>query len=419
MKTRKIILSILVFIFMVPSFGFSQSQGDQFYTISGTVRDAQNNRPLSYATMYIPGTYQGTVANSDGYFTFKVRRNIDAQDFVISYMGYEVSKFSLKDFAGKNADFKIQPHVVALQEVTFRPMNPRDIVQKALNRIPDNYPQEEYSLTGFYRETIKQRRDYLSVAEAVIDIHKEGYNDRSRDDQVRIVRGRKSGTVKQADTLLVKLQGGPQVAMLLDIIKNNEIVISQGTIDFYEYELMDLVVIDDMPQYVIGFKPRVTLDYPLFEGKLYICNQTLAVTMAEFGYDLSDKKKVAREFVRKKPASLRFTPRNTRYLVKYQQIDGKYFVNYMRSDLEFFVNWRRKIFRTRYDLMFELAIMDRSNEDVESFARRETFRRTNILSDMVPVYFTDNFWGDYNYIEPDVSIDEAIIKLNKNLDDSK
>lgn len=414
MKTKKIISLIMVLMLLVSAAGFSQTGG--FYTISGTVRDADNKRALAYATMYVPGTYLGTVANSDGVFTFKIKDDVTAQNFVISYMGYELGTFSIKEYTGKNSDFLLKAHVVPLQEVTFRPMNPRDLVEKAIERIPANYPQEAYNLTGFYRETIKQRRDYLTVAEAVFDVYKEPYDSRGREDQVRILRGRKSGSVKKADTLLVKLQGGPQVAMLLDIVKNNDIVISEETIDFYSYELLDLVIVDDMPQYVVGFKPRVVFDFPLFEGKLYICNQTLAVTMADFGYDLSDKRKAANVFVKRKPVTLRFTPNETRYLVKYQKIGDQYFVNYMRSDLEFFVNWRRKIFRTRYNLMFEMAIMDRSNENVESFARRETFRNSNILADMVPIYFTDNFWGDYNYIEPDVSIDEAINKLNKNAD---
>lgn len=413
MKT-KIFLPFLMMLMMMPVFGFSTSLSDGFYTLSGTVRDARNNRPLPYATMYIPGTYLGTVANADGVFTFKVKDDVTASNFVISYMGYELGIFSIKEFNNKNSDFPLKPHVVALQEVTFRPADPRDLVLRALQKVSTNYPQEPYNLTGFYRETIRQRRDYISVAEAVIDIYKEPYNSRSGDDQVRILRGRKSGTVKQADTLLVKLQGGPQVAMLIDIVKYNQLVISENTIDWYDYTLDEVVIMDDKPQYVIGFKPRVKLEFPIFEGKLYICNQTMAVTMAEFAYDLSDKNMVAREFVRKKPASLRFSPNSTRYLVKYQQIGNEYFVSYIRSDLEFFVNWRRKLFRNRYNLMFEMAIMDRSSENVESFARRETFRNNNILTDMVPVYFSDNFWGDYNYIEPDVSIEEAIIKLNRN-----
>jgi hypothetical protein len=414
MKT-KIFLPFLMMLLMMPVFGFTTTLSDGFYTISGTVRDARNNRPLSYATMYIPGTYLGTVANSDGFFTFKVKDDVTASNFVISYMGYELGIFSIREHSGKSSDFVLKPHVVALQEVTFRPANPRDLVLRALQKVSTNYPQQPYNMTGFYRETIRQRREYISVAEAVIDIYKEPYNSRSGDDQVRILRGRKSGSVKQADTLLVKLQGGPQVAMLLDIVKYNQIVISENTIDWYDYTLDEVVIMDDKPQYVIGFKPRVKLAFPIFEGKLYICNQSMAVTMAEFSYDLTDKDLVAREFVRKKPANLRFSPNSTRYLVKYQQIGNEHFVSYIRSDLEFFVNWRRKLFRNRYNLMFEMAIMDRNSDNVESFARRETFRSNNILTDMVPVYFSDNFWGDYNFIEPDVSIEEAILKLNRNL----
>ncbi len=414
MKTR-LLIPVLLFALLVPFTGHSASEADTYTVISGTVRDARTNRTLPFATMYIPGTYLGTVANSNGYFTFKIRNDVNADRFLISYMGYEVTSYSIREYAGKESEFLLKPHTVSLQEVTFRPMNPRDIVMKALDRIGENYPQQPYQLTGFYRETIRQRRDYLTVAEAVVDIYKESYNQSRSDDLVRIVRGRKSGNVKKADTLLVKLQGGPQVALLLDIVKNNELVISKQNIDHYNYELSDLVIIDDKPQYVIKFKPRVILPFALFEGKLYICNQTLAVTMTEFGYDLSDQEKVSREFVRKKPATLNFSTNNTRYLVKYQEINGKYYINYLRSDLEFSVNWRRKLFRTRYNLMFELAIMDRSSQNTEQFARRESFRNYNILADMVPVYFTDDFWGEYNYIEPDVNIEEAIQKLNRNL----
>jgi len=414
MKTR-LLISVLMFALLVPFTGYSAHDADKYITISGTVRDSRNNRTLPFATMHIPGTYLGTVANSNGYFTFKIRNDVNAERFLISYMGYEVTAYSIMQYAGKESEFSLKPHTVTLQEVTFRPMNPRDIVFKALERFDENYPQQPYQLTGFYRETIRQRRDYLTVAEAVVDIYKESYNLSRAEDMVRIIKGRKSGDVKRADTLLVKLQGGPQVALLLDIVKNNDIVISRQTIDYYNFDLTDLVIIDDKPQYVISFKPRVILPFALFTGKLYICNQTLAVTMAEFGYDLSDQEKVNREFVRKKPPTLRFNTHDTRYLVKYQEINGKYYINYVRGDLEFSVDWRRRLFRTRYNLMFEMAIMDRSAENAEQFARREAFRNFNILADMVPIYFTDDFWGDYNYIVPDVNIEEAIQKLNRRI----
>jgi len=90
-------------------------------------------------------------------------------------------------------------------------------------------------------------------------------------------------------------------------------------------------------------------------------------------------------------------------------------LNYLRGELEFFADWRRRIFRTRYNVMFEMAITERSSENVERFPLREAFSRRNILSDMVPVYFEDGYWGEYNYIEPEESIESAIEKLNRQI----
>jgi hypothetical protein len=416
MKTKSILTAIFLMVILFPVALTAQRISDDYYVISGTVKDAQNQKPIPYATIILPGTHVGTVANSQGYFSLKIRKDGDFNNIRISHLGYEPRVFSIEANIGKEVIFLMQSQSIKLQEVIFRPLEARDIVLGALDRVAENYPQEPYMLVGFYREAIKQRRDYVSIAEAIVDIRKEPYKDKSADDKVKLIRGRKSGMVKNADTLLVKLQGGPQVALMMDLVKNSFMVVSHNNIDHYNYEVLDLAFIDGRTHYVIGFEPAVVLDYPLFEGKLYICNETLAIAMADFGLDLSDKHKAAREFVRKKPAKLRFTPLSTRYLVTYQEIDGKYYLNYLRSDLEFFSNWRRKIFRTRYNLMFEMAVMDRSNQQLRDFSRRETFKQRSILADLVSVYFEDDFWGEYNFIEPDIDIQEAIKKLNLNFE---
>jgi hypothetical protein len=91
-------------------------------------------------------------------------------------------------------------------------------------------------------------------------------------------------------------------------------------------------------------------------------------------------------------------------------------VNYLRYELEFFADWRRRLFRTGYTIMSEMAITSRTSENVERFAPGESLRPTAVLADQVPVYFDDDFWGEYNYIEPDQSIETAIRRLNRQLD---
>jgi hypothetical protein len=186
-------------------------------------------------------------------------------------------------------------------------------------------------------------------------------------------------------------------------------------LDAYHYEFEDYVIIDDVPNYVISFKPKFVYPFPLYYGKLYISAERLGVTMAEFSTDLSDSEKAAQNFIVRKPARLRFTPTRTHYLVTYKEIDGKYYLNYVRNELEFFADWRRRIFRTSYLVMSELAITELKEDPASRLARRETFKRVNILADMLPVYFDEDFWGSYNIIEPDEAIENAIRKFNQRL----
>jgi len=61
--------------------GFTQSQ------ISGMVTDKKNN-PLIGARIIISGTYDGTVANTDGAYSFKTQQS-DSVTVLVQFMGFE------------------------------------------------------------------------------------------------------------------------------------------------------------------------------------------------------------------------------------------------------------------------------------------------------------------------------------------
>jgi len=178
-------------------------------------------------------------------------------------------------------------------------------------------------MTGFYRESVMQRRDYISISEAVIDIYKAPYTG-NQADQVKIFKGRKGSDVKKADTLMVQLQGGPKVLMLLDIVKNTNLGIALDTLDNYSFEFGPVVNIDDKQNWVIIFSPDIVKAEPLYSGKLYISQDNMAITRAEFSLDLSNEDKASTVFVRKKPMGLVFVPTSTSYLVNYKEHKGKY-----------------------------------------------------------------------------------------------
>lgn len=415
MKTKNISRSMaaLLVFFLLATTGFAQD-GSSFYTVQGVVKDAATKKPIAFASIFVPDARIGTVTNLDGVFTLKIDKSIDAQVFSISHLGYRLTNYNIQEYVkdGRH-EFLLIPNSVLLEEVVIRPDNPRELVELAISKIEDNYPLEGHRLVGFYREAIKQRRDYVSIIEAVVDIDQTSYGKRSSTDRVRIIQARKSGDVRNMDTLLVKLQGGPHVSMLLDVVKNPHILLSEEWLDSYEYTYEDVVKIENVTNYVIGFKPKYSFPFPLYHGKLYISVERLGITMAEFSLDLSDTDKAIQNFVVKKPSRLRFTPTRTHYLVTYKEVGDKYQLNYVRNELEFFADWRRRIFRTSYTIMSELAITDLKPVAEGRVAYRDSFRRTGILADMVPVYFDKGFWGSYNVIEPDESIEMAIEKFNK------
>ena len=408
-------LSIVVALTMYFSAAFAQN-GTTYYTVSGVIKDTKTKQNVIFASVSVPGTNIGTVSNSDGEFTLKIQKSLNATEFEIAHLGYQNKKFTIADYVNKpNQTYFVDPSSIELKELVVKPVDPRSIVLQAIGKVTENYSSIPNLLTGFYRETIKQRRDYVSISEAIVDVYKSPYTINFDSDRLKIFKGRKSSNVKKADTLSVKLIGGPSISLLLDIVKNPDVLLSRESIDYYDYQMLDIVSIDNKTNYVISFKPIVNLSYPLYNGKLYITTDKNAITMAEFSLDLSDENKAVQNFVKKKPLGLKFVPISTSYLVTYKESNGIYYINYVRDEVKFSCDWKRRIFKTSYTVMSEMAVTERKTDNIEKIPAKESFKPYVVLADKVQDYFDEGFWGEYNTIVPDESIQSAINKFNRRL----
>ncbi|MDP4189514.1 MAG: carboxypeptidase-like regulatory domain-containing protein, partial [Bacteroidota bacterium] len=392
------IIILLLFAFQNP--GLTQNS---YVTIFGKLKDAKTGEKIIYATISVPNTNIGTVSNSDGEFILKVSTSLDAEYFEVSHLGYTTRKFRISEAAGKENTFYLEIQPIQLNEVAIVPKDARGIVEMALENIRKNYSQVPVMMRGFYRESIKQRRDYTSISEAVVDIYKAPYMG-FQNDQVKIFKGRKGSNVRKADTLLVKLQGGPNVSLLLDIMKNTDLGIALDSLDNYKFEFETIVNIDNKLNWVISFSPAVIGTNPLYFGKLYISQDNLAITRAEFSLDLRDANKSASIFVQKKPAGLVFVPTSTSYLVTYKEQNGKYYFNYVRADMKFRCDWKKRLFKNSYTIMSEMAITDRHDKNVARFPNQEVFKEKMVMTEKVQDFVDIDFWGENNIIEPENSI---------------
>jgi hypothetical protein len=65
--------------------------------------------------------------------------------------------------------------------------------------------------------------------------------------------------------------------------------------------------------------------------------------------------------------------------------------------------------------MSEIAVTDRTAEEVIKFAGKEKVKYTDVFTEKVGAFVDPEFWGDYNVIEPDQSIESAIRRLSRKL----
>lgn len=386
---------------------------EPFITISGIVKDKQSKKRLGYVNISVPGTSVGTITNEEGEFTIKVRQSLQARQVEVSHIGYLNDVIPL---TGKNlSDYTVwlEPNTNTLAEVIIRANDPRIIVQEALRKVDVNYLTTGSMLTGFYRETAQKGRRYINISEAIIDIYKTSYKGRSVDrDRVQIYKGRKLLSQKASDTLAIKLLGGPNLSVYVDVVKNPDLLLSPEILPYYAFRMEESTMLNDRPHYVISFASAVILPYALYEGKLFIDKERLSFSRAEFALNMDDQVKATEAILRRKPFGLRFKPLEVSFLVTYKEQEGITRLSYIRNEVRFKCDWKRKLFSTNYTVVSEMVVTD-GREAQSGIPYRFAFKADQSLSDKVLDFADESFWGAYNIIEPTESLENAVNKLKK------
>ncbi len=390
-------------------------QDTTFVTFTGKVIDNTTRKAVVFANVYLIGSSLGTVTNADGEFVLKVPVAELGRKVGFSNLGYKNLVVALSEMKAKDNLIRLEIAATSLEEVIIRSDDPIELLRMAYRRIHENYNKEPEMQVGFYRETVKQNRNYVAVAEAVLDVYKSSYNSLVDNDRVRIYKGRKSEDVKKMDTLMFKLQGGPRTSFMLDVVKNPGEILSEEYLDDYYFKFAGFAAIDGRDNYVIEFDQRENVDLPLYKGKIFLDTKNMAFSRLEFSYsdkalDIADN-----ELVRKKPMDLKIDVLGANYLINYRILDDKWYLNHVRSELIFKCNWKKKRYNATYTTALEMAVTDRNSDNINKAKYKDQTKMTDIFADQVNSFKDENFWGEYNYIKPDESIESVINRLNRKL----
>ena len=391
------------------------AQGDSVLTLRGKVVDGKSRRPM--ASVSVTAGSVGTVTNDDGEFSLKLRAGGGNAELTFSCLGFKSRRMGVeecRELEAQKRPVRLQPTSVMLSEIFVSNTDAREVVQAAIDRIGDNYPREANLLRGFYRETVQKRQRFISIAEGVVDVYKSPYHKGFGRDGVAILKGRRLLSQRRGDTLSVKLQGGPVLPIILDLVKERDLLLNHKELDNYSFAFRVPEKTDDEVQYVVEVKPRLVVDYPLFKGLLYIDRETLAFKRVELEVDMSDTGKVTDMILRKKPLGLRFAPKELSVMIDYKTDGGVTRINYIKNVIRFRCDWRRRLFKSNFTVTSEMVVTDRQEgERIRPIRTRDTFHRSDKFYDKVMFFRDPAFWGDENIIEPTEDLLKGIEKIKK------
>ncbi len=271
------------------SIAYTQS----YFHIKGQLVDQKDNTPLAFAHLSLVNGRLGTTSNEDGYFILQLPSHLAFDSLKVSYIGYQSKIIAIIELDREEAVIRLKRGGIDLEEIVVRPkfVDPILLVKSMLRQLKRNYPQKGKNTTGFFRELIYLNTSpptEMLYAEGVLEFYKTGYKKRVRPrDAVRIVKGVRKplfyGYKHQQDTLsLPAISQGSHLGILVDIVKTLPDFLQHDFWQRYQFQHQGYTNLDTFSLHIVKFKPFQEKREGLFEGKLYIDANSMALVKAIF-----------------------------------------------------------------------------------------------------------------------------------------
>ena len=415
-------LTAFLFTLSAPAMSSVPQDSLRIPIVYGKVTDSSDGNPLAYVSVTHVVSGVSNVSNSEGFFSLKLPMEVSPEDEIrVSFLGYVTATLRVEDFSESSPD---KPHGIRLPPVSFtldpaviRSIEPLSLLMEAYDKVKDNYPSVTTGMTAFYREIIRRQSGrYLALSEAVLDINKASYTS-FQSDRARIFKGRASTDYRAADSILIRFRGGVVAALDMDNVKNPFAGVWLREVErHYRFAMGEPVLRDGLFFYVISFSQIEGPEEILYSGRLYIESESLAIGRIELSLNVKGREeKAAGIMVVKRPPDTRFYVTKAEYAVNYKRFGDTWHYDYSLMRINLSSRKGKSLFRNNYVITGEMAVTAH-NEAPARIGADERLRFKDFLSEKVGDFRDDDFWGDYNVIEPDKSIDAVIRRIIRRLE---
>ena len=173
-------LSLFFLFILIIQSNIIEGQGTEF--IYGKLINSEDKTPISFAHIIIKNKAKGLISNIDGGFKIPYELQKSGDTLVISSIGYSSKEIPLS-ILHKNlinlitlvVKTEILDEVQLIASKKEKRRNAQEIVQLALDKIPENFPFIPFSYVGYYRDYQIKEGKYLNLNEALMQVFDSGF----------------------------------------------------------------------------------------------------------------------------------------------------------------------------------------------------------------------------------------------------
>ena len=411
----KSLLSFLFFVFSAPLLNAQVSEA-----INGIVRDAKTREILKGTSITIFNGFHidGIVTNRDGKFILPAGRRVDSLKF--SMVGYHSQVLPAEKVTGKNQiEINLVQSPSILVEVLVKPSVALDIIRQSIAKIKSFLPESNFESAGFYREIIKDKEQYFSVAEAIF---KSQYFPEKQSYKLKLERGRTKEDV--AYTRLFEDYhpgGGPQAAIDNNFLVKRPDFLNPKKINNFNYKIEKILHEDDCELYCIAFDQKPDVKEALEKGRVYINAEDFSIVRYEaenspagsrYIKNLTGADKIFAEIL-----NIDFKRKGWKRTVDFSKVNDKWFLSH--ANVEFKIGYKQPKKEIDLDLTINIEILmtDLYQPLIREIDKSEEWKRKNLVMNL-PAAFDSTYWGNNNIISPTEEVKQIIASLTAKNHDS-
>lgn len=397
---------------------FNTVYGQNTAKIEGVVVD-ENNITLPYVSIKI-GTQTSTMTNNEGSFSVKISDAQLKDSLSITYIGYKNLKVPVLNL---QTGLKVQlvRDIVNLKEIIIRPVTAESIIANAMKNIPQNYATRPFEMTGFYREVGRVDSNYLSFAEASLNVLNQGYSDKDKKDLVFINKERslkKVGDIEVNNPFHAAVKGVPYIVLENDIVKHPGAIFGDDYLSKYNYQIASSTIVNGEEAYVIKFDQKDGIKKALYKGTVVIIMNSYAMVSIDFA--LSPKGKVYAQsdvpFLQRPIMGLlgySIQKVNEELSEKYMKIKDKWYPYFYKIETTHRVKAKKQRIDGNLYISAELFI-SKINEQPKNNYGKDKIMPDNYVFNKLTDTYSDDYWEGFNFIKPTSSLKVIAEKLHSN-----